>query len=267
VTVLRIGALAVILLTLLLAGCGNVHAGAGAAGSPGASAAPTFWGSYGPSGVQLVSVRVASSGRILAVAAQMPAGRDGCERNLTASVTDFTPAEAYLAITFQSRLAQVVGACSWRVTTVRVRLPAPLGPRKVMINNDTSTLFAPGHGALLRRCGADGCAPFKPPPPASCTSASYQQAMLSTGPAADAFYRVPGCDGRWLVLNVGWPGGPAGCDGPGCNPHLVFTRWFFRASTRGWQTITTARTAGCAQVHEVAPEFPARLCADLPALG
>ena len=214
-------AFAVTLLTLLLAGCGTVHAGAGAAGYPGASATPTFWGSYGPGGAQFASVRVGSSGRILAVAAQMPAGRDGCERDLTASVTDFTPTGAYLTIGFQSRLADVKGACTWRVMTVRVRLPAPLGQREVMINSDTTTVFAPSHGALLRRCGEYGCGPFKPPPPASCTTASCQQAMLSTGPAADAVYGVLGCDGRWLVLNVGWPGGPAGCDDPSCSPDLV----------------------------------------------
>jgi hypothetical protein len=228
---------------------------------------PAVWGTYGPSGVQLVSVRAGSSGRILAVAAQMPAGRSGCERDLTASVTGFTSTMAYLTVTFQSRLSAVQGACKWRVMAVRVRLPAPLGHRQVMINSDTTSVFAPSHGALLRRCGEYGCGPVKPPAPASCTTASYQQAMLSTGPAADAVYGVLGCDGRWLVLNVGWPGGAAGCDGPSCSPDLVSTRWFFRASRYGWDTITSARTAGCTQVHKVDPQFPARLCARLPALG
>jgi hypothetical protein len=149
--------------------------------------------------------------------------------------------------------------------TIRVTLPAPLGRRQVMINSDTSTIFAPDHGTLLRRCYYS-CGPFKPPPPASCTTASYQQAMLSTAPAADPVYGVLACDSRWLVLNVGWPGGAAGCDGPSCSPDLVSTRWFFRASSHGWETITAARTAGCAQVHKVQPQFPTRLCATLPAL-
>jgi hypothetical protein len=66
------------------------------------------------------------------------------------------------------------------------------------------------------------------------------------------------------VLDVGWPGGAAGCDGPSCSPDLVSTRWFFRASRYGWDTITSARTAGCTQVHKVDPQFPARLCAASP---
>ena len=91
--------------------------------------------------------------------------------------------------------------------TVRVSLPAKLGQRDVMINS--STTFAPGHGVLLRRCGDQGCDPFSVPP-ASCVTLSYQQAMLSTGPPMHAVYQVLGRDGRWLVLDVAWPGGPAG---------------------------------------------------------
>ena len=47
-------------------------------------------------------------------------------------------------------------------------------------------------------------------------------------PPMHAVYQVLGCDGRWLVLDVGWPAGHAGCDAP-CNPNLVATRWSFRA--------------------------------------
>jgi uncharacterized protein YceK len=268
VSVLHLGVLAMTLV-LLLAGCGTVRAGAGAAGSPGvpsASPMPTRWVTYGPAGVQLVSVRVGGSGHVLAVAVQVPAGRDGCMRKLTARLTELGATVAYVSITFQSRLSSVVGACpATGMMTVRILLPAPLGRRQVMINSDTTTVFAPGHGALLRRCGEFGCGPFALPPPASCTSRSYQEAMLSTGPPMHAIYQVLGCDGRWLVLDVGWPGGPAGCDAP-CNPSLVATRWFFRAGPHGWVTITTALTSGCTQVLKAEPRFPARLCAGLPAL-
>jgi len=259
--VLRRGALAVTLLALLLAGCGKPHARAGAAGAS-AGPASAQWVTYGPSGVS-VSVSVSGSGRVLAVAAQVPAGRAGCMRHLTAGLTEFGPAVVYVKITFQSRLASVFRACpSNRVLTARVGLPAALGRRDVMINS--STTFASGHGALLRRCNDQGCGPFIVPP-ASCTTRSYQQAMLSTGPPMHAAYQLLGCDGRWLVLDVAWPGGPAGCDAP-CTPSLVVTRWFFRAGPHGWATITTSSTAGCPQVHKAEPRFPARLCAGLHAL-
>jgi hypothetical protein len=65
------------------------------------------------------------------------------------------------------------------------------------------------------------------------------------------------------AADVGWPGGPAGCDAP-CTPDLTSTRWFFQASPHGWVSITTAETGGCAQVHKADPLFPTRLCASLP---
>ena len=263
---MRIGALAVTLLALMIAGCGTIHARPEAADGPGASAspAPTRWVTYGPAGAQLVSVDAEGSGHVLAVAVQVPAGRDGCMRDLTAGLTELDPTVAYVSIVYQSRLASVFRACSSnRVMTIRVRLPAPLGQRDLMVNSDTT--FAPGRGALMRRCNDFGCGPFIEPP-ASCITRSYQQAMLSTGPPMDAAYQVLGCDGRWLVLDVVWPGGPAGCDAP-CNPQMVVARWFFRAGPHGWVTITTALTAGCAQAHKAEPRFPARLCAGLPAPG
>ena len=86
---LGIGALAVTVGPLLLAGCGRVRAGAGAAGSPGVSASPVpaRWVTCGLAGVQLVSV--GGCGRVLAVAVRMPAGRDGCVRTLTAGLSEF----------------------------------------------------------------------------------------------------------------------------------------------------------------------------------
>jgi hypothetical protein len=274
-TAWRTGPLAVLLLALLV-GCGTPRpggtpgpgggaAGPAAAGTP-ASPATAIWGSYGPDATQVTSMSTVDSGRVLAVAVQVPSGGDGCMRDLTGGLTDFNATMAYLTVTFQSRASSVPGGCrSQRVVTVRIHLPAPLGRRDVMINSDTLTIFGPGHGTLLRRCGQAGCGPFPPLPPASCTTPSYQQAMLSTGPAADPSYQALGCDGRWLVLDVGWPGGAAGCDGPSCSPDMVSTRWFFQASPHGWVSITTAMTGGCTQVHKADPRFPARLCATLPA--
>lgn len=88
VSVLGIGALAVTVVPLLLAGCGRVRPGRqppvapGGVRQPGASTLVTC----GPAGVQLVSVSVGGCGRVLAVAVQVPAGRDGCMRTLTAGL-------------------------------------------------------------------------------------------------------------------------------------------------------------------------------------
>lgn len=258
---MRIGALAVAM--LLLAGCGTVLAGAGAADHPTASPGPARWRTYEPGVGQIVSVRVGGAGRVLAVGDMMPTGRAGCEGDMTGRVAEFAAKGVYLTITYRSRLA-VVGPCSWQVVTLLVRLPAPLGERDVMVNSQVS--FAPRGSALMMQCENYGCPPVTPPPPASCSASSYGQAMAATGPPVDAAYGVIGCDGRWLALTVGWPGGAAGCDGPSCSPDMTSTYWFFRATPRGWEIITSSRAAGCAQVHMTDPQFPARLCAALPEL-
>jgi hypothetical protein len=147
--------------------------------------------------------------------------------------------------------------------TVSVTLPAPLGQRTVMINADTTDVFAPSGSARLRRCGPEGCGPFPAAPPGRCDAASFQEAMLSTGPPASATYWAVGCDSGWLVLDVGWPSAAA-CDGPACT-HELITRWFYRDTPGSWKTIASARTGGCAQVHKVEPQFPSSLCASLPA--
>jgi hypothetical protein len=260
---LAVAALAVAALALLLAGCGTVQAGAGVADHPAGSPSPAQWHTYVPGLGQIVSVRVGGTGRVLAVGDMMPTGRAGCERDLTGKVAEFAAKGVYLTITYQSRLA-VVGPCSWRVVTVGVTLPAWLGQRDVMVNSEVS--FEPRHGALMMQCEVYGCPPVTPPPPASCSPSSYGQAMGATGPPMDAAYGVLGCDGRWLALNVGWPGGAAGCDGPSCSLDMVSTYWFFRATPRGWDPIAASRAAGCARVHKAEPQFPARLCAALPAL-
>jgi hypothetical protein len=265
--VVRIGTLAVAMLALPLAGCGTIHAGTGTAGDPAASASPAQWRTYGPAEDQLVSPRTNSSGRVLTVGVQMPTGRYGCERDLAGKVTKVDQTYAFVSITYQSRLWLDARACLWRVVTVRVSLPAPLGQRSVYFNGDT--IFLASRGKLVLQCEAingAGCGIPATPVSASCSSPSFQQAMGETAPPMHAVYGVLGCDVRWLALSVGWPGGTVGCDGPSCSPDMVSTYWFFRAGPQGWQIITASRAAGCAQVQKADPQFPARLCTALPAL-
>jgi hypothetical protein len=82
----------------------------------------------------------------------MPTGRYGCERDLAAQVTKFDQAYAFVSVTYQSRLWLDARACSWRVVTLRVSLPAPLGQRSVYFNGDT--IFLASHGKLILQCTA-----------------------------------------------------------------------------------------------------------------
>jgi hypothetical protein len=261
--VVRFRVLAVALLALALAGCGTVQAGL-FAGSPRTT--PTYRVAYGFSGDQITSISVEDSGRVLAIAAQVPAGANGCASGLKATLNEWAPAGVNITLTVESWAPGNDSCTSKQVETIDLRLPSPLGSRDVVI--DSYATFAPAKGTLMRRCSDLGGACYYPPlPPATCSDGSYSAAMVSTYPPRHADFNAVGCDGHWLVLDVGWPGGAAGCDGPSCSSGSTVTHWFFRAGPHGWIVVASSRTAGCASVHKQAPQFPARLCAALPALG
>jgi len=270
---------ALLVLVPLLAACGTVHAGAAptdAAATITASASPagaatsteTAWRTFPAN--DFVRMQLADSGRELVIPVQVPPENSECLRDFTARLRSFTQAAAYLAITFTE---PVSGPYALRcplgpVKTVRVTLPAPLGKRQVIVNN-LATFWSTSATALTL-CGSAGtpCTPVPTsPPPASCSDVSYGWAMAATGPPEHADYNAVGCDGHWLVLDVGWPGGAAGCDGPSCGAGSTVTHWFFRASAKGWIVIANSLTAGCTRIHQVAPQFPTVLCAKLPAVG
>lgn len=259
----RFRVLAVAVLPLALAGCGIVQAGLLAV-SPSPTA--TYRVAYGFSGDQIVSVSVADSGRILAIAAQVPAGRDGCASGLKATLNEWTPTWANITLTVESWAPGMDACRSDQVETADLSLPSQLGIRDVII--DSAGTFAPTNGTLMRRCSdMGGACTFPPVPPASCSESSYSTAMFATDPPQGADSTAVGCDGHWLVLDVGWPGGPSGCDGPSCGQNSTVTHWFFRAGPHGWIVITDSLTAGCTRIHQVAPQFPTALCARLPAVG
>jgi hypothetical protein len=283
--VARIARLFLILpgLALVLAACGSVHAGAAspeaataAAASPAGTTtrAAATWRTF-PAGMNLKTIHLAGSGRVLLIPVQAPFGDRACLRDFTARLAAFKSVAAYVTIDYQEALTPGpdglagYGCPLGSVRTVRIKLPAPLGRRQVILDHQ-ETFWAAG-ATRLTLCGTwtgTICHPAPHwPPPASCTGTSYGQAMDATYPPEHSDYDALGCDGRWLVLNVGWPGGAAGCDGPSCSTGSTVTHWFFRASKQGWIVVANSLTAGCTRVHQEDPQFPAHLCVGLPAVG
>jgi hypothetical protein len=276
VNVARFRVLAVAMLALALAGCGTGHWTASPAASATASArpvattssGPTVWRTF-PAG-NFASMHLADSGRVLVIPVQVPPETSVCLRDFTARLKAFSPVMAYLTITFEEPTGPAAPPCALGpIKTTRIRLPAPLGSRQVSLDGGLETFWPTGPGVLSICATYGGTCVRAPatPPPATCSDASYSAAMVATAPPQDADYNAVGCDGHWLVLDVGWPGGPSGCDGPTCNSASTVTHWFFRAGPEGWIVIANSRTAGCADVHKAAPQFPTALCAGLRAVG
>ncbi len=281
---MRVAKLLILLgLSLVLPACGSVHAGAAspdaatrAAARPAGSTArvAAIWRTI-PAGMSTRTIGLAGSGRVLMIPVQAPFGDRACLRRFTARLTAFSSAAAYVRIDYQAALTPGpdglagYGCPPGPVRTVRIELPAPLGRRQVILNHQ-ETFWSAGATRLSLCATWTGaiCRPAPPwPPSATCTDASYGQAMDATYPPAHSDYGPLGCDGRWLVLNVGWPGGPAGCDGPSCTGGSTVTHWFFRAGRHGWIVVGNSLTAGCTRIHQEAPQFPTALCAGLPAAG
>jgi hypothetical protein len=270
----------------MLAACGTVHAGAvGPGGTPPAATpasavitpvttspdtrGPTTWRTFPE--LDVSHIALADSGRVLLVAAPLPPQTSACLRDLTSRLTGFTSAVADITITFKEPVSgpNAMSCPLGASATIRIALPAPLGNRQVVLNR-TQTFWLYHSTTQLTICGSGGtpCQPVPTaPPPAGCNDESYSWARGGLDVPKHADYNAVGCDGHWLVLDVGWPGGPVGCDGPSCAGGSTTEHWFFQASTHGWIAITNSLTAGCTRVHQAAPQFPTSLCQNLPAEG
>jgi hypothetical protein len=149
--VARIAKLFLILpgLALVLAACGSVHAGTAspdaathAAAGPAAATAPAgaTWRTF-PAGLSTVTIHLAGSGRVLLIPVQAPFGDRACLRDFTARLTAFGSAVAYVTIDYQEALTPGpdglagYGCPPGPVRTVRIKLPAPLGHRQVILNH------------------------------------------------------------------------------------------------------------------------------------
>jgi hypothetical protein len=245
---------------LLLGGCGTRTAG-GAGGVSATETGPIPWTLAEPS--RVTAARLAGDRRTVSLDADLPSGERPCVRNLKAEDTDArygsVPGTVHVQITFTSPSGDRRSGCvKERTGTVRVRLPEPLGKRKLAV--DDYTVFTADGARLpaLRLCGELGCTP----PRTGCTPASYDQALKAVGAPAHTYRDAEHCDGKWLVLDFSWRTGPACGDDtedPACTAALG-DRVFFRAERSGWKPFFESAAGGCAAVRRREPAFPAELC-------
>ncbi|MDF2266418.1 hypothetical protein P2Q00_13385 [Streptomyces coacervatus] len=246
---------------LLLGACGTQVAGRGTSQSP---TGPIPWTIGEPS--EVTGARLADGGRTLLLDAQVPSGAHACVRELKAVLTD--PVQEDLVrvqISFYSPAGDRSSGCTKeRSATARVRLPAPLGSRKVVVDNYVQFTADGARPPALRLCGKLGCTP----PATGCTAASYDQALMAVDAPEHTYRDSEECDGKWLVLDFSWRTGPACGDGsaPGCSSRLG-DRWFFRARKSGWVPIAEGVAGGCRDVQRREPDFPASLCKGLAPLS
>ncbi|MFE5792789.1 hypothetical protein ACFQ8C_09445 [Streptomyces sp. NPDC056503] len=256
----------------ILAGCGSrtaetagtsdtVGTATEATGSATATATATAWTLAAP--IRIDGVRTADGGRSLVVAAEVPDGARDCVRGLRGELETVENGTAYVRVTFESpSLDRESGCTGTQRVEATVKLGEPLGSRRVMVNSRDVYTPAGATPPALRKCGENGCDPTPP----RCTPSSYRQAVDDTDIPDHTSWEERGCDDTWLVLDLSTRMGPVcGEADAGCSSG-VSHRWFYRAGTSGWRPVAMNGDAGCAGIHRVLPELPARLCASLPRL-
>ncbi|WP_262058185.1 hypothetical protein [Streptomyces sp. STR69] len=250
---------------LLLGGCGTRVAGDTNDANSATSTASLPWTLAQPS--RVTAAQLATDGRTLTLAAQVPDGKHPCVRAFKAALSDSSQKYMWVQITFSSPDGDKRSGCTGeRTASTRLRLPEPLGNRELIV--DSSTQFTADGAKLpaLRLCGELGCHP----PATGCTVSSYEQAMIAADAPEHSYRDAEHCDGKWLVIDFSWRTGPVCGDTTatpsGCTSRLG-DRWFFRAKPAGWKVITASPTGGCKAVQRVEPAFPTALCATLTPLS
>lgn len=240
------------LLTLiLLAGCGTGTAGT----DTGADEAA---GRVGTWEAPVAGVRALPGDGGLAITVTLPAGEPDCVVDARADHVGDDAGVLHVTTTFDG----VSRSCpDSQERTVELAVP-PRG-RDVALNSE---LWKPRRDGRYVRCSPElGCHP----PADRC--ADVWTRLLTDGKELPPEQRVDvlACADGWLVADV--DAVVTGCqsvDGstppPGCAGSGVHTRWFARLDDRRWQVVASGTTAGCTPVADV-PDFPRRLCGDLPA--
>jgi hypothetical protein len=244
-------AAATLAVALLLVGCGDADSAAEPTGSPGLF------------GADVTAARPGVTPRELVVTLDVPAGHRACATAPAATVE-----QSEQTVWVQTTITSVTGeykVCPERAPMeFRVAIP-PLRGRALVINQRAWELSAEGGYALCSEVlGCD-------PPEDRCDRAWVNALLAGVELPPERSVDIVACDGRWLVLDVdavvtgcqpvdgSTP--PSGCTGSGTH-----RRWFARLDDqRMWDVIASGTDGGCAEVHAKVPEFPARLCSELPA--
>ncbi len=217
---------------------------------------PPSWASYA---AQIVSVRPGGDDRSLVLGLDVPAGAPDCARNPHVVSLEEERGQLFVNVVIDSARSHVQGACPGRETlTWTLTVPTPVTGKAVMFNTDD--LWAPDDGGY-RRCDDQlGCHP-----PADHCSPVWLDAVVSRMDVPRHSFRdTRHCDQRWLVMDINVNAGQCGAGPrPGCSVPPSVTRWFLRFDN-GWRELTGSRRPGCADVREVEPRFPTRICAKLP---
>lgn len=244
-----------LILLLTLSGCGTARESSPQRGVEDAGRrAVTYEAS-------VIAIQVARPGPGLELTIQVPAGGAGCASRPRSRFDTAEHGTVFLQTLVDSNQATYCTESESR--TVRSRVD--LRDRDLVVNHEAWKL---GPRDAFVRCSEElGCHPPDDRCDPAWTSLITDGADLPPEKRVDVLV----CSARWLVVDV--DAVVTGCqsvDGstppPGCAGEGVHRRWFATLAKNGlWKVAASGSAAGCGEVQRQVPNFPERLCRDLPA--
>lgn len=255
----------------MFTGCSDKPVRVDAASVP-TSGPTTTWDTSGPLSfdVQPSGVARTSNPMELAVTVRgLPPDRGSPPCTAELAVTAY---ETEVQVSLQTVVRAVLpgppfAGCQLSDRTVNVSLKQPLGDRPVAFPPSQRFVVVRSGGAYVR-CTLPSCDPsVEPRIPARCGNGTLQTAVFSSDAPKRSRMSNERCEGEWAVIDVDL--GAAACPATGdpanpCAGQRV-DREFFRIVDGAWRLRDVSRKPGCDDVTQVEPDFPLRLCADLPA--
>ena len=247
-------------LSVLIAAVLGVTACAHPGSSPGdAPSASAVWGT---SAVEVSGVTPGPGAQAVTVHVMVPAGRDGCSRDVRVGYHEEENGVIFANIMHDSAKSDTVGACpTLAPAEVTLTSAEPIGDRPLSLNQKA---WALRNGAYTPCDENLGCSP----PKDRCEPTWTRAAVRGLDVSRHSQGTVEACDGDWLIMTV--PDDPTACGAearPGCEVNTAVRRYFLQNKPAGWLVIAQTTAGGCGDVLKTAPTFPERLCAALAPTG
>jgi hypothetical protein len=250
--------LAVLPLLAVLSACGadgSADPGSNRATEP-SEPAPAAVAYPGTVPLSATAIRTTLTG--VAIDVDLPAGGPGCGGQPRVRVAD---AKADLVRVTASVPTSGAPECiEHEPATLTVDLD--LRGRDLSMNTE---LWELGTGTSFVRCGGLGC----DPPRDRCDPAYTHEIGADVEIPPERYVDVLACDSPWLVADV--DAVVTGCqsvDGstPPASCEVYSRRWFAHLDDGYWHVVGSGTAGGCTEVLAQVPDFPRRLCTDLPPL-
>lgn len=230
-------------------------AGAGASGRR-PTVAETGWTT---DAAEVTGVRRGPRPETVLVDVSLPSGHDGCARNPRTEMYTEENGTIFANVVFDLVRGLPTGSCRVRVpAVVTLTAPQPIGERTLVLNQQAFGLM---NGGYVRCAKHIGCHP-----PANHCDIAWQLAAVDGLDAPAHSRRKPEyCDQNWLIMTLDFNSAACGAGGRGgCSAPPLVTRYFMRFDN-GWRVFAATRRAGCDDALIGDPDFPRRLCENLPA--